>query len=178
MYKKKLLIKKHYSEHDGNQSCYDQIFVVVNSLGMQVCKRIHQTPSISPREHFQHQPSFTLIPPFGFSSMLSGCVEKRKLVSPGFHPIPLEIGAENNLCCLLLDSDPAVITQLWFFMEVLGLLVAVWSSVYDMAPRLDLHQHWLVPSPPLLLLLLFNLLLLLLLHCVLFQTTQVVMLSS
>ena len=105
--------------------------------------------------------------------MLSGCVEKRKLVSPGFHPIPLEIGAENNLCCLLLDSDPAVITQLWFFMEVLGLLVAVWSSVYDMAPRLDLHQHWLVPSPPLLLLLLFNLLLLLLLllHCVLFQTT-------
>ena len=138
-----------------------------------VCKRIHQTPSISLREDFQHQPSFTLIPPFGFSSMLSGCVEKRKLVSPGFHPIPLEIGAENNLCCLLLDSDPAVITQLWFFMEVLALLVAVWSSVYDMAPRLDLHQHWLVPSPPLLLLLLFNLLLLLLLllHCVLFQTT-------
>ena len=96
---------------------------------------------------------------------------KKKTCVTRFSPNPLEIGAENNLCCLLLDSDPAVITQLWFFMEVLGLLVAVWSSVYDMAPRLDLHQHWLVPSPPLLLLLLFNLLLLLLLHCDLFQTT-------
>ena len=48
-------------------------------------------------------------------------------------------------------------------MEVLGLLVAVWTSaVYDMAPKLDLHQHWLVPSPQYLLLLLLNRLLLLL----------------
>ena len=53
-------------------------------------------------------------------------------------------------------------------MEVLGLLVAVWSAVYNMAPKLDLHQHWLVPAPTILLLLLRNLqLLFLLLHLIL-----------
>ena len=87
----------------------------------------------SPPAQLKNGPKNILSPPIfsGFTNTISLKMALRILTA--------------HLCSA--DFFWLVITLLWFFMEVLGLLVAVWSAVYNMAPKLDLHQHWLVPAP-------------------------------